>query len=143
MKNIIITIFTLSLIFGCDQKENDAAPEVQKVTTEVAYAKLASVKTSAGDLKVELLSVNDSRCPSNVVCVWAGVADVKFSISDSNDKTDVAVTFAGADKDASQAFKLGSQNYLISVTQVLPYPETSKSPELEDYKINVSIEKQK
>lgn len=139
-KSILLGLICLA-VAACDKKE-DAAPQPDLKSTVVSYQKPSELKTNGPDLNVQLLEVTDSRCPSNAVCIVAGSADVKFKISDGTNETDVQVVFSSVNKKVSQQeFKLGGQTYNLVVTEVLPYPETSKSPSLEEYKVAVSIEK--
>ena len=124
---------------ACDKRE-DAAPQTRLETTIVSSGEKSSLKLAAKNLKIQLLEVNDSRCPINADCVSAGAADLKFNVSDGASEADVAVLFSSADKSSgSKEFKLAGQNYLISVSEVLPYPEIQKPVKLEDFKIGVSI----
>ena len=125
---------------SCDKKE-EATPQVELKTTSVPYRQLTTVAASGEDLKVDLREVNDSRCPKNVVCIQMGSAQIKFTVSDGKDQTDVNLTFKGDRKTDFQTFSLGGENFVLSVSEVLPYPDTNESPKLEDYKVNVSIEK--
>ncbi|WP_215242078.1 hypothetical protein [Dyadobacter helix] len=141
MKKFIVFALACFSFIACEKKEDTATPEIKLQTTDITYAKESSVRASGQDLKVELLSVEDSRCPINAECIQAGSAFVKFSVSDGSNETDVAITFKGDDKGASQSFRLGSDTYELTVSQVLPFPVTSKTPELGEYKISVSIAK--
>ena len=141
MKRIILFGLICFATVGCDKKE-DAIPQAELNTTVISSQKQSAVRTSGDDLQVKLIAVNDSRCPSNAVCITAGSADVNFNVSDGTNETDVHVTFSSVNKNVSfQDFKLGGQTYSLTVTQVLPYPETSKTPTLEEYQVSVGIDK--
>ena len=51
--------------------------------TETLTLRVGQQKTSAtGKIKVKFISVmEDSRCPVNVTCVWAGNAKIKISLA--------------------------------------------------------------
>jgi hypothetical protein len=136
MKKTILLALIWVAAFGCNQKES-VAPQVEGESTLVAYRKAANV----ADLKVDLTEVADSRCPLNAVCVWAGSAKLKFNISDGKNETKVDVEFKGDKSKDFQEFSLGGQSYIIHVREVTPYPNTSESPKLEDYKVNITVEK--
>tara|TARA_R110002124_G_scaffold255060_1_gene420662 strand:- start:1117 stop:1506 length:390 start_codon:yes stop_codon:yes gene_type:complete len=127
---------------ACQKNDQEASPEKVLETVSIAAARQTAVPTSGSDLKVELLSVNDSRCPSNAVCITAGTALLKFSVNDQDEKTEVSLNFSDVDKSANTvAFKLNGAAYELSVTEVFPYPNSSKSPQLEEYKVQVSIKR--
>jgi len=137
-KTILLALICIAAI-SCDKKE-DAAPQADLNPISLSSEKAATVRASGSDLKVELKEVNDSRCPINANCVSMGSAKLVFSISDASNQVNVNFEFKGGSKN-EQVFKLGGTEYVLTVTEVLPYPELPKSPKLEEYKIAVSIEK--
>ena len=137
-KTILLALICIAAI-SCDKKE-DAAPQPELIYTNLSYQKTTTVRSSGTDLKVELKEVNDSRCPINANCVSMGSAKLVFSVSDASNQVNVNFEFKGDSKN-EQVFKLGGTEYVITVSEVLPYPVLGSSPKLEDYKIAVSIEK--
>ncbi|MEO6287833.1 MAG: hypothetical protein ABIN80_17505 [Dyadobacter sp.] len=140
MKKTILFALIWVAAVACDQKQ-DATPQVELKTTSVPYRQMTTVAASGSDLKVDLQEITDSRCPKNAVCIQMGSAVMKFNVSDASSQTDVNVTYKGDRKTDYQTFTLSGQTYLLKVSEVLPYPETTQSPKLEDYKVNVTIEK--
>jgi hypothetical protein len=138
-KTILFALVWLAAV-ACDQK-NEAVPQAELKTTSVPYRQETTVPASGENLKVDLVEITDSRCPKNVVCVQMGSAQIKFNVSDGKNQADVDVTFKGDKTAGSQVFSLGGQTYLLKVSEVLPYPDTTESPKLEDYKVSVTIEK--
>ncbi|WP_353720527.1 hypothetical protein [Dyadobacter sp. 676] len=138
-KTILLALMCIAAI-ACDKKE-DTAPQPELNAISVPYRQATKVSASGTDLKVELKEVTDSRCPINASCVSAGSAKLVLTVSDATSEVDVSVEFEGGSKDNAQEFQLGGATYILSVSEVLPYPELPKSPRLEDYKIGVSIEK--
>jgi hypothetical protein len=141
MKNfIIITLFCIACI-ACDNKK-DETPEIQDPTVNAAYRTSTSVAIPGQALIVNVLEVNESRCPINVDCIRAGSADLQLSISDGTNKALVDISFENGKKASGhKTFTLGNQTYSLVIHDVLPYPVTTTNPKLEDYKVNLSIEK--
>jgi hypothetical protein len=140
MKRTILFALILVAAMACDKKE-DANPQPELNSISVPYRQMTSIPTSGSDLKVELKEVNDSRCPINADCISAGSAKLTLTVSDASNQVDVSMDFKGEPKSNTQAFTLSGVNYVLSVSEVLPYPEIFKTPRLEDYKIGVSIER--
>lgn len=140
MKKIFIFALLCFCSAACDNKEQ-ATPQEASQATSISYRQLASVPVPDGSLKVDLKDVSDSRCPINADCIWAGDAKLLFSVSEGSDSTEVTVNFTGNVKTDNHTFVLGGQKYILRVSSVLPYPETSASPVLQDYKVEVTIEK--
>jgi len=141
MKNlIIITLLCISCI-ACDTKKGEA-PDIQEQTVSAAYRKTTSVTIPGQALIVNVLEVNESRCPINADCIQVGSVDLQLSISDGTNKVNIPVSFRNDSKASGhQTFMLGKQNYSLVVHEVLPYPVTVKTTNPEEYTVNLSIEK--
>ena len=143
MKKTILFGLIWFAVIACDSKnDSNPAPHAELKTAVVSNKQETSFRTSDDELKAKLTSVADSRCPMNVTCIVAGSANLTFNVSDGTSQTDVSVVFSSDGKNSgNQEFKLGSHTYNLTVTTVLPYPETSRTPTLEEYEVSVSIEK--
>lgn len=144
MKRTLFSIMiAASCLVACDNKD-EAKPEIVfgSSDSKVAYRQSTVVPASDTEVAVNLKEIEDSRCPLNVVCITMGSVALSFEISDGSNSTSVKTTFSGDGKNSGvQTFTLGKQNYALKVTEVLPYPETSQSPSVEDYKVGVSVVK--
>ena len=127
---------------SCEKKQ-EPVPQAEMKTAVVPYRHSTSFEVSGESLKVDLREVVESRCPINAFCVQAGSAKVTFTVSEGAEQANVTVDFKGDKKADFQEFKLAGQNYVLSVSEVLPFPEVGKAPKFEDYKVNVTIEKAK
>lgn len=138
MKNLILFFLIWSAAIACREKKQDVNPQTGSENTRVvSFRQLTTVPASGTKLKVELLEIADSRCPSNADCVTMGSVQLKFMISKSKSKIEVKVNFSGDRKNNSQTFVLDGQTYELEVSEVLPYPGTLPTP----YKVSLSIEK--
>jgi hypothetical protein len=138
-KTILLALIWVAAI-ACEKKE-EATPQAELKTTSIPYRQMTTVPTSGADLKVDLREIADSRCPKDVVCIQMGSAQIKFAVSDATNQADVNVDFKGDSKTDLQTFSLSGQTYVLKVSEVLPYPVSSQSTKLEDYKVGVTIEK--
>lgn len=64
--------------------------------------------------------LNDSRCPSNVVCVWGGNAEVRFLFTVDSIQTDFVLNTHGGNQFNSDTVIGG---YSIKLLDLSPYPE--------------------
>ena len=64
--------------------------------------------------------LGDSRCPSNVQCVWEGNAEVRFLFTVDSIQTDFALNTNGGMQFNSDTIIDG---YSISLLDLSPYPE--------------------
>lgn len=141
MKNLIIVTLLCISCWACDTKKDEVL-EIQDQTVSASYRKMTSVTIPGQALIVNVLELNESRCPLNVNCIQAGGVDLELSISDGTNKVNIPVSFKSDSKASGhQTFMLGNQNYSLVVHEILPYPATTQKPDLDEYKVNLSIEK--
>ena len=89
------------------------------------------------NIKIKFMDVTeDSRCPSEVVCVWAG--QVKILVNISKDDEDLGDATLIADDD--QAVKT-FDGYSVRLLKVDPYPISTEQIELSDYIIIMIVTK--
>jgi hypothetical protein len=140
MKKTILLAMIWVAAMSCDKKE-EMTPEPEIKTAVVPYRQATTVPISGVDLKVDLREVTDSRCPKDVICVQMGSAQIKFNVTEGAGSVEVDVTFSGDGKNSgTKAFSLNGKNYELKVSELNPYPISSVTPKLEDYKVNVTIE---
>jgi hypothetical protein len=141
-KTILFALICAGLLTSCNKDEAEPEIRFDSAPSSVAYRQEKVVNASGNDLNINLQEIVDSRCPSNVVCVTMGSAELTFEISNSIDNVVVRASFSADQKKSEiHTFTLAKQNYALKVTEVLPYPETSKTPTLSEYKVGVSIVK--
>ena len=101
--------------------------EFNRSVTLSVYEKAVN---SENGLLLEVFEINDSRCPVNVNCIWAGNAKVKLSISGTDmEKADLNFCLGQCDKQFQEAdtvlFQQDDQSYTLILTKVEPYPGTA------------------
>jgi len=92
------------------------------------------------DLKIQFLDVlEDSRCPSDVQCIWAGQVKVSLSIHKNDQKN------LGLYEFTSQAGSPVVQNiegYAVKLVSVLPYPISTRTIEKSGYNLTLFVSKE-
>jgi len=79
----------------------------------------------AENLRITFLDASeDSRCPTDVTCVWAGMVNLKFNVSQDQEKE---ITLSS--NDIVTVF----DKYQIQLIDVKPYPISTKTIKAEDY----------
>ena len=90
------------------------------------------------NIEIKFLNVtNDSRCPSDVTCVWEG--EVKISVNvvkDKNPLGNFTLTSRLGEKDMTTQTVGG---YSIQVIDVNPYPVSTKQIPLSDYVVTLVV----
>ncbi|MFY3740340.1 MAG: hypothetical protein HMLIMOIP_000777 [Candidatus Nitrosomirales archaeon] len=92
------------------------------------------------NISVRFLNVTeDSRCPSDVVCVWEGQVTILLNIMQHDqDLGDFALTIRGGDETlAAKTF----DGHAVQVMQVEPYPKASEPIQTSDYVATLVVSK--
>jgi hypothetical protein len=88
----------------------------------------------AANLAVKFVAIeSDSRCPSDVACVWAGEVVVKLAVRKDRRTQELAVK--------------GNQNlpvdgFVVSVLEVLPPPKSTQRIAPADYRVTLKVAQQ-
>jgi len=95
------------------------------------------------DLSLHFINVTeDSRCPSDVVCVWAGQVSVLIEIKslEGAAKGNFTLTsMAGSGEKDSVTIEAGGKSYEIKLQGVQPYPVSTKPIKSTDYVITLMV----
>jgi hypothetical protein len=104
---------------------------------KVKYDKDVAIKGQ--NLKVKLDSVlEDSRCPKDVKCVWAGDAKIMLSVRRGNGEASTMELHTNG-----QFAQTGKyQQYVIKLVALDPYPRTSAKLKPSDYVATLLITKE-
>lgn len=97
-----------------------------------------TVVISGENLKIKFLDVTgDSRCPIGVTCIWAGEVSAVIQLGDDS-SANLTIVEPGHGGQSNQTYS----NYLFSF-HVEPYPEAGKPIAQEDYRLLLTVDKQK
>ena len=116
------------ILVSCEKEE---VQEVFAFGTEKSFHLNGDYKSSDNSLKFTITAINDSRCPSDVVCVWEGKADVTIQVENPLPETLILNTY----DNVIDTF----ENFSIELVDVLPYPISTDTIELEDYNVTLKI----
>lgn len=137
---LIIAVFML----GCDQADDEViAPPVDDNPSyelgqqiHIKYDETVIIKSEGLSVKFSKVT-EDSRCPSDVTCIWAGRAVVVVSISrDGNELGELTLAKGAGDEELSTG-SIGG--YSIKLMNVSPYPISTQEIKLSQYVIIVIV----
>ncbi len=99
----------------------------------------AAVVVTDNDLKITFTSVpEDSRCPKFVNCIQEGHVKVNLSVAIAGKSQVVEIIRKPSDKGANTV-TVG--NFKVQLYEVMPYPESGKKINPEDYKARLAVRK--
>ncbi|WP_210490031.1 hypothetical protein [Rufibacter aurantiacus] len=123
------------LLTGCAQTENLTSTEGAVFTQGANLTLKLQKPVAAGDLTLNLQKVDESRCPINANCVRAGSAITYVQLQDAQGNSITKVLYLGDPLTApdNRGFRtadtlnatLGSKTYRLTLTEVLPFPNTA------------------
>lgn len=127
-------VLACSLLLGCGTAFNLKSAEDQttpRVGQEFSIKVGQQLKLEGVDLQIKFTGVpQDSRCPANVNCVWAGNAEVALDLF--HDKCDTIITLnTHRATGAGNEGKVGS--FRIKLVKLDPYPHTEQKISPGDY----------
>ena len=133
MKKIFVFAGILSLILASCTKEDIFN------TYEIDFEETVNHNKA---LEITFSDIEDSRCPTDVVCVWEGQADVELTAFFEND--DAPTVFHLISRAGQPALADTLLNgYHFQLLEVDPYPDNASSPPAkEDYTIRLLIEQE-
>jgi len=89
MSRLAAILACLSLA-GCSAAPSAESSAVADLDTPFTLAPGAAATVSSTPLKVRFVSVTeDSRCPSDATCVWAGEVKVRFDIEGAKSRSQI------------------------------------------------------
>lgn len=113
---------------------SDSAARAASLDQEIELAPRQQVVFGQQELEVEFVRVvQDSRCPTDVTCVWAGEVEVEVS------------TRMDASEAVSHLIKAGEHaavgGFRVTVMQVLPKRISTREISPEEYRITLKVER--
>ena len=118
-----------------------ADPQLAGLTTQADQFDLAlgqSVDAGRDNLFVTFHEVlEDSRCPQDVVCVWAGRARVVVGVDSG--AGDQRYTLTLGEQQAEDTNRITLDGLVLMLLDVRPYPLSSQGTDPESYEITLGI----
>jgi hypothetical protein len=130
MKKHLLILFLFATAIGFSQ---DKPVEVPKILVKIALGETVTFKKAT----VKFLKVvEDSRCPSDVNCIWEGQAIVLVEVAQTGKETQQLELRYG--KRINKRI-LSSEGYSLKGMSLSPYPSSTNIDKM-DYVLSVSEE---
>jgi len=137
----IVQFFLYSVLIisiGCTKNNEDLIQLDEEFT--LLFQKEVSLKKT--DLRMEFVEVKeDSRCPSDVICGWAGVVKVNITIKEGEKETTLELLKPGLNIEGTGSTAT-YDSYQIQLIKVTPYPKSTTTIEPSDYEAIIKISAQ-
>ena len=131
MRFVILSFLLLGLFSSCSKSDCDEGFTETKFKVNKEYC----LKDNES---ITIKNVQDSRCPSDVICVWEGEVNLSLSLKKESGNVDFDLVF----KNDDTAQEFDDQNgYKFTIRNITPYPVSTVQTDLDDYVIEMKIEK--
>jgi len=133
----IFLLFVIFYLWACLGSQKSAGSPAAILKDTVAIHFQESYGFDKENIQVTFDSLlEDSRCPVNVVCIWAGNAKVLLTLTKDSYKQDFILNTNKRFNRDTVLF-----GYTISLKNVWPLPHTDSLYTLQDYSIDMIISK--
>ncbi len=136
MKNSLLAIIILLSSFVFGQEESVNAP---KIGINIAMGETVVVK----GVSIKFIEVvEDSRCPTDVTCIWAGRAKVKVTVTSKGKMEEKILTFGEVKANEEKITNLyNSKDFAINGLTLNPYPTSESTGKDAGYSLLICEEK--
>lgn len=132
--NVLTTIASLCLL-AC------TAHDIVPVSIQGAFNVESIVKErqqiiyrdAAESIVLTIVDIQESRCPTDMICIWEGYAKVSFSISAMAEIVNLAIPRhqpLNAHLTDTYTFNSGGNTYKLTLKDVTPYPSSKNTSEV-------------
>lgn len=138
MKNSLLAIIILFSTFAFGQEDSTETP---KIGIKVPEGETVNIK----GVSIKFLEVTeDSRCPKDVTCIWAGRAIVKVEVIGNGKKEEKILIFGEVRPGEEKNTNLyNSGEFAITGLTLKPYPTSEITGKDKGYVLVVCEEKNK
>jgi len=133
MTRLTAIVMCLALT-GCSAARTQETKAVN-LGINVTLAPGAAVSSKSGDVKVLFVAVTeDSRCPRDTTCVWAGEVKVRLEIQETSK--------AAAQLEIAEGGDTVAGGYRVTLVQVEPQPTSTAKIAPQDYRATLKIDRE-
>lgn len=128
----LLGVIATTLVFGQCNDEGSA------FIRETRFHLKEKEVFDAGNFELQLIGIEDSRCPKNANCVWQGAAVAHLAISAKGLQDTINTCLGGCaqlgfthEEPDAAFFEVNSNHYKLTLEKVLPYPDASEKVQQE------------
>lgn len=130
---LLLPLLLPLLLQGCSASPSSAGASLNQ---PIDLRAGVPVQIEPAHLSISLVEVRDSRCPADVVCVWAGEVTVILDVSQNGEPLEpLELTASPGDNAIPQTI----DGYAFVLQEVKPYPRSDTPIASEDYTATVTV----
>ena len=143
IKMISLTLICALIAFGgvlAASPHPNSALDVVRLGREFKLNAGRQVTVKGTKLRIRFIAVeNDSRCPRDVTCVWAGNAAVQLQLGTGRGSKTVTLNTS---KSASFVSEIEYHGYKVKLVDLSPYPRSDRKIAPRDYTATLLVSKE-
>ena len=129
----LAAILTLLALAGCGTAPA-AKSQAVDLGAEATLAPGATASVNTTQFKVRFVAVTeDSRCPRDVTCIWAGQVKVQFEVQEATKSASPVELLEGGNSVVG--------TYRVTLVRVEPAPRSTARIVPQDYRATIVVEK--
>lgn len=133
MRYVILSV-SVALLIGAMTPHAFSEDMTAQLGTKFDMMSNQTVTVQPVGIMIQMVNMSDSRCPSDVTCVWAGQAKTNLAVQISGNTNILTLTSTAGGTDSKS---LG--NYQIQLVKVNPYPTSKTTIKLSDYVLTLKV----
>lgn len=147
MKSFLTTLCLIITMTGFAQNKEEDKKEEKVKTPKIVSLLLKGKSINEDNIEVKFIEViEDSRCPKDVTCVWAGEVKIKVEVTNHNEskpqpKERVLILSPSADFDDLFGNIFHADGFNITAINVKPYPVSNQKIKPEEYSLQFHIQR--
>jgi|SRR6185437_8310892 len=136
---ICLMVFTCNQVLAANPHANNPLDHARlDQEFKLKAGQQATVKGTK--LRIRFIAVeNDSRCPSDVTCVWAGNAAVQLQLATGRNSKTVTLNTS---KSPSFVGEIEYRGYKVKLVDLSPYPRSNRKIGRREYTATLLVSKE-
>ena len=135
MKKLLFLFIALTAVVSFSQNEESSTP---KITIKIALGETITIES----YQIKFVKVlEDSRCPKNVTCIWAGRAKILVEVWENNEDSVLKELILGQvnQGESKDLTLVASEDKIIKGYTLKPYPSKGVPFDKKKYELLVYI----
>jgi hypothetical protein len=125
-----LAVFVLMGLYGC------APATIKEFSLDEPFTLFVRQKAQVAELQIQFLGVSqDSRCPVDVECVWAGNAQITLRVSLKDSTEETVITINSYTEPTAAVY----EGFRIEFVDLRPVPRSDRPINPAEYRVTLKV----
>jgi hypothetical protein len=125
-----LVVCVLVGLWGC------APPTIKEFSLDEPFTLSVRQKAQVGELQIQFLGVSqDSRCPMDVECIWAGNAKITLKVSLKDSTKETVITINSYTEPTAAVY----EGFRIEFVDLRPVPRSDRPINPAEYRVTLKV----